>query len=137
MAEFKLPEVGEGIDSGIVVGILVSVGDTVEKDQPVIEFETDKAVVEVPSGVSGVVQSINVKANEEAKVGQTILTVGEGEAAEATDEAADEAAPDEGGAEQATEDEAALEPDVFRRRSAERAGSGPSGTKRPGRGKVP
>lgn len=79
MAEFKLPEVGEGIDSGIVVGILVAVGDTVEKDQPVIELETDKAVVEVPSGVSGVVQSINVKANEEAKVGQVILTVGEGD----------------------------------------------------------
>ena len=111
MAEFKLPEVGEGIDSGIVVGILVAVGDMIEKDQPVIELETDKAVVEVPSGVSGVVQSINVKANEEAKVGQTILTVGEGEAAEVTDEAADEAAPDEGGAEQATEDEA-LEPDA-------------------------
>ena len=110
MAEFKLPEVGEGIDSGIVVGILVAVGDMVEKDQPVIELETDKAVVEVPSGVSGVVQSINVKANEEAKVGQTILTVGE--AAEATDEAVDEAAPDEGGAERATEDEAALEPDA-------------------------
>ena len=97
MAEFKLPEVGEGIDSGIVVGILVSVGDTVEKDQPVIELETDKAVVEVPSSVSGVVQSINVKANEEAKVGQVILTVGEGEAAA---ESADEAAPDEDDAQQ-------------------------------------
>lgn len=96
MAEFKLPEVGEGIDSGIVVGILVAVGDTVEKDQPVIELETDKAVVEVPISVSGVVQSINVKANEEAKVGQVILTVGEGTAEEAAPaKGVGEAAPGE------------------------------------------
>ena len=70
--EFKLPEVGEGIESGTVVGILVAVGDTVEKDQPVLELETDKAVVEVPSSVAGVVEAINVKENEEAKVGQVI-----------------------------------------------------------------
>ena len=78
MAEFKLPEVGEGITSGVVVSILVSVGDKVEKDQPVLELETDKAVVEVPSDVSGTVESINVEENEEAEVGQVILTLGEG-----------------------------------------------------------
>lgn len=77
--EFKLPEVGEGIESGTVVSVLVSVGDTISEDQAILELETDKAVVEVPSTVSGVVESINVKANEEAKVGQVILTVGEGE----------------------------------------------------------
>ena len=61
--EFKLPEVGEGITSGTVVGVLVSVGDTIEEDQPVLELETDKAVVEVPSSVAGVVQEIRVNAN--------------------------------------------------------------------------
>lgn len=78
--EFKLPEVGEGITSGTVVSVLVNVGDTIEEDQPVLELETDKAVIEVPSTVSGVVQSINVKPNDEAKVGQVVLTVGEGKA---------------------------------------------------------
>ena len=75
--EFKLPEVGEGITSGTVVGVLVAVGDTIEQDQPVLELETDKAVVEVPSSVAGVVQEIRVNANEEASVGQVVLVVGE------------------------------------------------------------
>lgn len=77
MAEFKLPEVGEGISKGTVVNVLVKVGDTIAKDQPVIEFETDKAVVEVPSNVAGVVQEIKVKANQEAKIGDVVLVVGE------------------------------------------------------------
>lgn len=76
VAEFKLPELGEGIDAGVVVGILVSVGDTIKVDQAVIELETDKAVVEVPSSVAGVVQEIHVKQNDEASVGQLILTLG-------------------------------------------------------------
>lgn len=75
--EFKLPEVGEGITSGTVVGVLVAVGDTITQDQPVLELETDKAVVEVPSTVAGVVQEIRVNANEEASVGQVVLVVGD------------------------------------------------------------
>lgn len=89
--EFKLPEVGEGITSGTVVGVLVAVGDTIEEDQAVLELETDKAVVEVPSSVAGVVQEIRVKDGEEASVGQVVLVVGEGDgaaAAPASDEAA-------------------------------------------------
>ncbi|MCA9836047.1 MAG: 2-oxo acid dehydrogenase subunit E2 [Trueperaceae bacterium] len=70
-----MPELGEGISGGTVVNILVAQGDKVEVDQSVIELETDKAVVEVPSNVSGVVESINVKNGDEAKVGQTILTL--------------------------------------------------------------
>ena len=94
--EFKLPEVGEGITSGTVVGVLVAVGDTIEQDQPVLELETDKAVVEVPSSVAGVVQEIRVSANEEASVGQVVLVVGEaGEAqAEAPAEAPAEPQPE-------------------------------------------
>lgn len=80
--EFKLPEVGEGITSGTVVGVLVSVGDTISEDQAILELETDKAVVEVPSSVSGVVQEIRVKENEEASVGQVVLVVGEGDGAD-------------------------------------------------------
>jgi pyruvate dehydrogenase E2 component (dihydrolipoamide acetyltransferase) len=73
--EFKLPELGENIETGDVVAVLVSVGDTIEQDQPVLELETDKATVEVPSPVSGVVKEIFVKAGEQAQVGQVILTV--------------------------------------------------------------
>ncbi|HKI55732.1 MAG TPA: 2-oxo acid dehydrogenase subunit E2 [Trueperaceae bacterium] len=73
--EVKLPEVGEGIASGTVVGVLVSVGDEVAKDQPLIELETDKAVVEVPSTAAGVVKSIAVQENQEAKIGQVIVTL--------------------------------------------------------------
>lgn len=73
--EFKLPELGENVQAGDVVNILVAVGDTVTVDQPVLELETDKATVEVPSSVNGVVQAIHVKSGETVKVGQSILTV--------------------------------------------------------------
>ena len=76
--EVKLPEVGEGIETGTVVGVLVNVGDTVAKDQGLIELETDKAVVEVPSPVAGVVKQINVKANDEAAIGSVLLLIDEG-----------------------------------------------------------
>ena len=107
MAEFKLPEVGEGITSGVVVSILVSVGDTVEKDQPVLELETDKAVVEVPSDVSGTVESINVEENEEAEVGQVILTLGDGDGA--AEESEDDSADEDGGGEDEAKADAADE----------------------------
>ena len=79
--DFRLPEVGEGIESGTVVGLLVSVGDAIEVDQPLLELETDKAVVEIPSSVSGVVTAINIEANQEAQIGQVILTIDEAGAA--------------------------------------------------------
>jgi pyruvate dehydrogenase E2 component (dihydrolipoamide acetyltransferase) len=96
MAEFKLPEVGEGITKGTVVNVLVKVGDTIAKDQPVIELETDKAVVEVPSNVAGVVQEVRVQANKEANIGDVILVVGEGAAAPAEAPKAEAPKPDEG-----------------------------------------
>ena len=58
---FNLPPLGENVDAGTVVGILVAVGDTIEVDQSVLEIETDKANLEVPSSVSGVVTEILVK----------------------------------------------------------------------------
>jgi pyruvate/2-oxoglutarate dehydrogenase complex dihydrolipoamide acyltransferase (E2) component len=72
---YALPELGEGIESGDVVQVLVAVGDSIEKDQPVLELETDKAVIEVPSLVSGVVQMIHVREGDKAAVGQLLLTV--------------------------------------------------------------
>ena len=74
---FKLPELGESIETGDVVNVLVSVGDTVGVDQPVVELETDKATVEVPAPVVGTVTHIAVKAGDTIKVGQVILTISE------------------------------------------------------------
>jgi pyruvate dehydrogenase E2 component (dihydrolipoamide acetyltransferase) len=73
--EFKLPSLGENIESGDVIRVLVKAGDTIKSDQPVIELETGKATVEVPSTVSGIVQQVMVKEGTKAKVGQVILTV--------------------------------------------------------------
>jgi pyruvate dehydrogenase E2 component (dihydrolipoamide acetyltransferase) len=81
--DFTLPELGENIAGGDVVRVLVSPGDTVKKDQPILELETDKATIEVPSNVGGTVKEIKVKAGEKVKVGQVILTLDSGAAAQA------------------------------------------------------
>ncbi len=84
--EFTLPELGENITAGDVVRVLVAAGDTVAKDQPVLELETDKATIEVPSSVAGTVKEVAVKKGDRVKVGQVVLTV-DGDAA-AADKAA-------------------------------------------------
>ncbi len=75
MTEFKLPELGENIEQGDLVRLMVAPGNTVNEGQPVMELETDKAVIEVPSSVSGVVKDIRVKEGDKLKVGQVIFTV--------------------------------------------------------------
>jgi pyruvate dehydrogenase E2 component (dihydrolipoamide acetyltransferase) len=75
VTDFTLPELGENVTSGDVLRVLVQPGDTVAKDQAVLELETDKATIEVPSSVAGRVQDVKVKAGETVKVGQVILTV--------------------------------------------------------------
>jgi len=73
--EFKLPELGENIEQGELVRLMIAPGATVSEGQPVIELETDKAVVEVPSSVSGVVKEVKVKEGEKVKVGQVVFTL--------------------------------------------------------------
>ena len=82
---FALPELGESIESGDVVQILVAVGDQIAAEQSVVELETDKAVVEVPSPVSGSVTAIHVAAGDKASVGQLIVTLETDGAAATTD----------------------------------------------------
>src|SRR5207245_6392176 len=60
---------------------MVKPGDIVAKDQPILELETDKATIEVPSSVAGQVKEIKVKAGDKVKVGQAILSVDENGAA--------------------------------------------------------
>jgi len=82
--EFKLPELGEGVEQGDVVQVLVAEGDQVKPEQPVLEIETDKAVVEVPCPYGGRISKIHVKQGDQVKVGQTLVTVeSDGQAAEA------------------------------------------------------
>src|SRR4029077_20183503 len=74
-SEFRLPELGENIDSGDLVRLMISPGASVAEGQPVMELETDKAVVEVPSTVSGVVREVKVKEGQKVKVGEVIFTL--------------------------------------------------------------
>ena len=81
--DFVLPDLGEGITEGEIRRWLVKEGDAVEEHQTVLEIETDKAVVEVPSPKKGKVLKINKDIGEIAKVGETLMTISEaGEAIE-------------------------------------------------------
>jgi len=73
--EFRLQELGENISEGDLVRLMITPGAKVSEGQPVMELETDKAVVEVPSSVSGIVKDIKVKEGEKIKVGQVIFTL--------------------------------------------------------------
>src|SRR5512138_1670509 len=99
MTEFKVPELGENVATGDVTKVLVNVGDTIKREQPVLELETDKATIEVPSSVAGVVKEIRVKKGDKVKVGAVVLTVdassGNGGGATASAPAAAAAAPAE------------------------------------------
>jgi len=83
VTDFKLPELGENIHQGDLVRLLISPGASIAEGQPVMELETDKAVVEVPSSISGKVKDIRVKEGEKVKVGQVIFTVENGSGAKA------------------------------------------------------
>ena len=87
--DFTLPELGENIQAGDVLRVLVKQGDTLAKEQPVLELETDKATIEVPSSVAGTVKDIKVKAGDKVKVGQAILTVDDGKASNKAEPAAE------------------------------------------------
>lgn len=75
--DFVLPDLGEGITEGEVRKWLVKVGDAVEEHQSVVEIETDKAVVEVPSPKKGTVFKINKEEGDIAKVGEVLMTIAE------------------------------------------------------------
>src|SRR5258708_32199593 len=94
--DFTLPELGEQIEAGAVLGVLVKAGDTIAKEQPVLELETDKATIEVPSSFAGTVKEIKVKAGDKVKVGQAILSYDAAGGAKST-EAAPAKAGGEGG----------------------------------------
>jgi pyruvate dehydrogenase E2 component (dihydrolipoamide acetyltransferase) len=83
MGEFKLPELGENIEKGDVVRVMVNVGDVIKRDQPVLELETDKATIEVPATEAGTVSEVKVKPGDKVKVGQVVLMLSDAGAAKA------------------------------------------------------
>ncbi len=72
--EFMLPELGENIEAADVLHILIKKGDFIENDQPVLEIETDKATIEVPTNFAGRVKEVYVKEGEKVKVGQVVFS---------------------------------------------------------------
>jgi pyruvate dehydrogenase E2 component (dihydrolipoamide acetyltransferase) len=81
--DVKLPNLGEGADSGTVVNLFVKEGDRIEKDQPVLELENEKAVATIPSTAAGVITKVFVKTGDKISVGQRLIAVGESGAAAA------------------------------------------------------
>jgi pyruvate dehydrogenase E2 component (dihydrolipoamide acetyltransferase) len=75
IVEFKVPDLGENIESANVINVLVKKGDVIAKDQGVIEIETDKATIEVPSSVEGKIVEVNVKNGDKVKVGDVLIKV--------------------------------------------------------------
>ena len=90
--DLKLPKLGEGADSGIVVNIMVQEGDPIAKDQTVLELENEKAVASIPSTAAGVVTKIYVKSGDRISVGQRILSLESADAPVAAPAAAPKAA---------------------------------------------
>lgn len=85
--DFIIPDLGENIESADVLKVLVKVGDTVTLEQPVIEIETDKATIEIPSSVEGKIATMKVEEGKKIKVGDVAFTV---EAAEESKSASKE-----------------------------------------------
>ncbi len=73
--EVKLPELGDGIDSADVLEVLVREGDTISKDQGIVEVETDKATVQVPSSHAGVVAKVLVSSGDRVTIGQALVSL--------------------------------------------------------------
>ena len=78
--EFKLPDLGEGVHEGQVVKLHVRAGETIREDAPLMEVETDKAAVEIPSPVTGTVTRCHVEENELVHVGDVMFTFDAAEA---------------------------------------------------------
>jgi pyruvate dehydrogenase E2 component (dihydrolipoamide acetyltransferase) len=78
--EFKLPDLGEGIHEGEVLKVSVKGGDQVKEGDVILEVETDKAAVEIPSPFTGKVEAVKVKAGDTVKVGTVLMTFGDGAA---------------------------------------------------------
>ncbi len=116
--EFKLPELGENIESADIVKVLVSPGDSVEQDQAVLEIETDKAALEVPSTVEGTVDQVQVSDGDKVHVGQVVFTLKEDSSAEEQEAESEEEPEEEREKEEAPKKEPSEEEETERKKEA-------------------
>jgi len=75
--DFKFPDVGEGIQEGEIIKWLVKENEEIKEDQPIVQIETDKAVVDLPSPSPGKILKINFKEGNKVKVGETLVVIGD------------------------------------------------------------
>ena len=73
--EVKIPEISENVESGTIIQVLVEVGDMIDIDDVLVEFETEKALVEIPSTVKGKITELLAKKGDEMRVGDVIARV--------------------------------------------------------------
>lgn len=92
-SEFRFPDIGEGLTEAEIVRWLVAEGEHVEADQPVVEVETDKAVVEIPSPYAGTVLRHGAAEGETIEVGSVLIVIGDEEGTGASDEVVVDAPP--------------------------------------------
>src|SRR6266542_929614 len=85
---FRLPDLGEGLTEAEIVSVLVREGEVIQEDAPLLEVETDKAQVEIPSPMSGRVETVHVRPGQSVKVGAVLITF-----ADSTDGGAPRASP--------------------------------------------
>lgn len=126
--EFVLPDLGENISSVDVTAVLVSEGDTIAVDDPVLEIETEKSGFDVPSTVTGVVKEVRVKAGDKASVGQVLLVVEESAAGETEGEAS---SPGGGAAASEGKDMASEDPGAAEQEIAPDGGAAPAEEREP------
>lgn len=104
MFEFKLPDVGEGLTEADVLEWQVAAGDTVEVNQTLLEIETAKSVVELPSPVAGTVSVLHVEAGQTVPVGTVIISIDDGSGSAAPAQETEDAATGESEVEDAAEE---------------------------------
>jgi len=88
--EFKLPDLGEGVAEGEIARWLVELGQEIEEDDPLVEIQTDKTTVEIPSPAAGTVARILVEAGELVPVGTPLVLIGDGEVEAVSEEPGDQ-----------------------------------------------
>ena len=135
MIEFRLPELGEGIESGQVIEVFVTSGDRVSLEQPLLEVETDKAAVEIPSPADGTIVDVCVSAGDTVEINEVLVRInGDGEGGEtpedsapAAEEKTEEEKPEEPLSEKEPEEEKKQAPPSRRVPADDVATSGPLG----------
>src|SRR5438093_5707113 len=73
--DFKLPDLGEGLEEAEIVAWLVKEGESVELNQPIVEVETEKALVQIPSPYAGVIEKLHGDVGDRVKVGSTLVSI--------------------------------------------------------------